>query len=123
MHAFRLPALIAWAGLALHLATGIAARRPGGGLQLIALVNLGSTLCVLAYWGARWFGTLTRGTQWYLSDQAMPAYAALIAMAAALTLTGRAQLTWLHWLAFVLHAIVLLLAALYLSFARFGRLT
>lgn len=116
------PALLAWAGVAVHAVALVLVRRRGHTGTAIAWVNLATSLAVLAYWVPRWYGVLTRGTLWYLSDQALPCYAALVALLCTLTLAGRVQAGAAHWLAFGLHAIVLFAAALFLTFFRLNRL-
>lgn len=117
-----LAAAIAWIGLLLHLAAGVAAMRSGAPRPLVPLLNLLTALCILGYWGSRWVGYLTRGVTWYASDQLLPLYALVVAILAAVTLSGRASLTTLHWVLFGIHALALAGAALFLSAFRVNRL-
>ena len=63
---------IAWLALAAHAAVAIAVRRRVTDLPLVLLVNLAAALCVLAYWGQRWYGYIAKGVTWYVSDQMLP---------------------------------------------------
>jgi hypothetical protein len=122
MNRMSAPVVIAWSGLCFHAAAVLAVwRRPGSVTPLVS-VNLVTSLSVLGWWASRWYGSLRHGTTWSLSDQALPLYAFLICLLCGVTLTGRTPGAALHWLAFALHAIVLLVAALFLTFFRFGRL-
>jgi hypothetical protein len=122
------PALLAWIGVAAHLAAAMATLRRAPELAarpLLPLLNLVVAACVLAYWMNEWYGNAARGITWYASDQALPAYACLVAIASVLVLTGRFDGRLAHgfqWFAFIVDAIVFAGAALYLTFARFDRL-
>jgi hypothetical protein len=121
---FRLPvpAATAWTGFSLHVAAALLVWRRPAGIAPIVWVNLITSLTVLAWWATRWYATLTRGTGWVLSDQATPLYAFVICMLCGMTAAGRSPGAAVHWSVFVLHAIVLLAAALFLTFVRLGRL-
>lgn len=113
---------LAWLALALHVVVGgVTLRRPGGP-PLVPLVNLATGLCVLAYWAQKWYGYLTRGITWYLTDQLVPLYAVLVVVLAGLTLAGRTSGSLPHWLVFGIDAVVLLAAALFFTFFRMSRL-
>jgi len=122
------PAMLAWIGVAAHLVVLVAMLRRPAVLEsrpLLPLLNLAVAACVLAYWINEWYGYVARGITWYASDQALPAYAALVAILCALALTGRFDGRLAHgfqWLVFVVDAIVFAGAAFYLSFARFDRM-
>ena len=130
------PAVIAWIGIAAHLAVGgvgIATRRTAGPLvhplpspwPLLPLLNLAVVACVLAYWAREWYSYLARGITWYASDQAVPLYAACVAVAAGLALVGRFDGRVgqsIQWIAFGVDAFVLAGAAFYLTFMRINRL-
>lgn len=127
------PAVLAWFGLAAHLVVGMAAlvtrRHPGpeaGALpRPLPWLNLAVALGVLAYWARAWYGSLARGVTWYASDQAVPLYAALVALASGLALAGwfaGAGARAVHWTVFGVDAVVFAAAVVYLTFARFDRL-
>ncbi|MES2307017.1 MAG: hypothetical protein V4558_16060 [Gemmatimonadota bacterium] len=88
----------------------------------LAWVNLAMGFAVLGYWGRNWFSYLFRGITWYLSDQWLPAYALVVCVVAGLTLLGRYQATAFHWIVFGVNTVVLLGAALFLTFFRMTRL-
>jgi len=127
------PAIFAWVGVAGHLlvgGAGVVSRRPAALSAhslpwLMPVLNLTVAACVLAYWARAWYGYAARGVTWYASDQAVPLYAAVVAIAAGLTLVGRFNGRMAHtiqWLAFGVDALVLIAAALYLTFMRIDRL-
>ena len=125
------PATIACIGVAAHLVVGVMAlRRPAGLsapplLPLVPLLNLAVAVCVLGYWAHDWYGYLMRGVTWYASDQLVPLYAAVVAVLSALALAGRYDGRLAHgfqWFVFAVDALVLVAAALFLTFARFNRL-
>ena len=123
------PPAIAWIGLAAHLVVGgvVAFRRPLAlsTQPLLPLLNLAVAACVLAYWAQKWYGYLTRDITWYASDQGIPLYAAAVAVASGLAIAGRYDGRLAHgiqWLVFVIDALVLAVAALYMTFVRFDRL-
>jgi hypothetical protein len=115
-------AAIAWLGLVLHLAAGIAASRSRHALLILGAVNLLTALGVLAYWGVRWYGYLFRAISWSATDQLFPLYALVVAVLAALVLTGRLSSPLPLWIVFSLDALVFLAAALFLTFFRMTRL-
>jgi len=121
-------ATIAWIGVAAHLVIGVLTLRRPAGLPvypLLALLNLAVAVCVLGYWAHAWYGYAVRGVTWYASDQAVPLYAAIVAVASLLALAGRydgRHANWIQWVAFAIDALVLAGAAFYLTFARFTRL-
>jgi hypothetical protein len=122
------PALLAWIGVVAHLAVGVATMRRSPELParpLLPLLNLAVAVCVLAYWAHEWYGYLARNVTWYASDQLLPAYAAVVALASVLSLAGRYEgrlLNGFEWLVFGVDALAFVGAALYLTFARFDRL-
>ncbi len=122
MNRLQAPAVIAWAGLSLHAAAALIVWRRQVGIAPIVWVNFVTSLSVLGWWAIRWYGTLTRGTSWTVSDQALPLYAFLVCLLCGLTASGRTPGGAVHWPLFLLHAIVLLAAALFLTFFRIGRL-
>lgn len=103
--------LLAWLGVLLHLAVGIIRWRRLSPLPLMAALNAAVALCILAYWGQRWIGYLFRGVKWYLTDQLVPAYALIVLIVAGLALAGRPVSPVPQWLAFGVHAMVLLAGA------------
>ena len=122
------PAMLAWFGTVAHLVVGIAMTRRTPGVWTyspLPLLNLAVAICVLAYWAHEWYGYATRGVTWYASDQALPLYAAVVAIMSGLALAGRyeGRLSQLfQWCAFSVDAVALTGAALFLTFARFNRL-
>ena len=108
--------------------TVLAARRHDASPAIprpIVALNLAVALCVLAYWVPVWYSYASRGVTWYASDQAVPFYAALLALASSLTLAGRFAgrgAHVMHWGVFAVDALVFTAAAVYLTFARFDRL-
>lgn len=119
------PAIVAWTGLAVHLVVGgVAMRRPAAqsAPRLLPLLNLAMALCVLAYWVREWYGYMTRGVTWYVSDQLVPLYAIAVAILSGVALAGWYDGRIGHWLVFAVDTLVLAAAALYLTFIRFDRL-
>ena len=114
--------VIAWIAVAVHVVIAIAVRRRMTDLPFVPLLNLATALCVLAYWGQRWYGYLTKGITWYLSDQALPLWAILVCVLSGLSLAGRYNGTLPHWLVFGIDGLVLLAAALFFTFFRMNRL-
>ncbi|HSE68698.1 MAG TPA: hypothetical protein VLB12_17025 [Gemmatimonadales bacterium] len=115
-------AAIAWIALGLHIGVGVVALRNGRPRPLVPILNLTSALCVLAYWGHRWWGYLFRGVTWYASDQLIPLYALLVCVLALVTLSGRHPAVALNWIVFLFHTVVLVAAVLFLKFFRLNRL-
>lgn len=111
-------AAIAWVGLAVHLVVAAVAWRSGAARPLVPLVNLITASCVVLYWAQRWYGYLFRGITWYATDQLLPVYALLVCALAAATLAGRVNATTVNGLVLLVHTVVLVLAALYLTFFR-----
>ena len=118
----RIASLIAIGGLVLHLVVGVLAFRRGPPPTLLVWLNLATGLGVLVYWVPRWYSYLADGIVWYATDQLLPLYALLVCLLSVLTLANRVSGHRLHWLVFGLHAIVLLVAALFLTFFRVNRL-
>jgi hypothetical protein len=119
------PAVVAWIGLTVHLVVGgVVLRRPAAPPphRLLPLVNLAMALCVLAYWLREWYGYITRGVTWYVSDQLVPLYAIAVAILSGIALAGWYDGRVAHWLVFAVDTLVLAAAALYLTFMRFNRL-
>ena len=112
----------AWLGFAAHVLVGVIAWRDRSYISLIALLNLTTAACVLAYWACRWYGYLFRGITWYATDQVIPLYAVLAAVLAGLALSGRYPATVPNWLVLAFDGVVLLGAALFFSFFRLDRL-
>jgi hypothetical protein len=115
-------AVIAWIALGLHIGAGFVALRSGRPRPVVPLLNLTSALCVLAYWGYRWWGYLFRGVTWYASDQLIPLYALLVCVLALVTLSGRPPAVALNWIVFLFHTVVLVAALLFIKFFRLNRL-
>jgi len=113
---------LVWLALVAHLMVAGIVLQQRGPVSLIPIVNLLVAGSVLVYWGQRWFGYLFRGITWYATDQLIPLYAVAVAVAALLTLSGRYSGTMVHWLAFGVNTIVLVGAALFVSFFRLTRL-
>lgn len=113
---------VAWLAFAAHVAVAVAVRRRVTDLSLVPLVNLVVALCVLAYWGQRWYGYIAKGITWYFSDQLLPLCAILVCLLSGATLSGRYHGTAPHWVVFGLDAIVLLAAALFFTFFKMNRL-
>jgi hypothetical protein len=113
---------IAWLALAAHVAVGLITRRRLSDLPLMPLLNLATAACILAYWIPKWYGYLSRGITWYLSDQLLPLYALLVCVLAGLAIAGRYSGGALQWLVFGLDAVALLGAALFFTFFRINRL-
>ena len=111
-------AVIAWAGIGLHLLVGILALRSAGSRQLVPAVNLMTAACVVAYWAQRWFGYVFRGITWNASDQAIPLYAICVCVLAGATLAGRYSAVTLNWLVFTVHTVVFVGAVLFVTFFR-----
>lgn len=122
MNRLSAPVVIAWSGFSVHAAAALTVWRRPDSLAPIVAANFVTGLSVLAWWASRWYGSVRDDTAWTLSDQAMPLYAFLICLLCGATMSGRSPTGFLHWSAFALHAIILLLAALFLSFYRIGRL-
>ncbi len=101
---------------------GVMALRSGGSRSLVPVLNLITASCVLAYWANKWFSYLFRGITWYATDQLVPLYAIMVCVLAAVTLTGRHPAVVLNWLVFSIHLVVLIGAALFLTFFRMNRL-
>jgi hypothetical protein len=122
------PKTLAWIGAAAHLCVGfIVLRRPAAlsAHRLLPLLNFAIAMCVLAYWARAWYGYTARGITWYASDQIVPLCAVAVAIASGLVLAGRSDgrlAGTFQWLVFGVDALVLIVAALYLTFARFDRL-
>ena len=119
------PAAIVWVGLVAHLLVGVVALRAPAGTSaraLLPLVNLVVAAGVLAYWAREWYGYLANGVTWYASDQVVPLYAAAVAVVSGLALAGRYDGRAAHWVAFAVDTLVLVVAALYVTFVRFDRL-
>jgi hypothetical protein len=116
------PMAIAWLALAAHVAIGIAARRRLSDLPLLPLLNLAAALCVLAYWVQKWYGYLTKGITWYVTDQLLPLYAILVCVLAGLAIAGRYSGSVPNWVVFGVDTTALLAAALFLTFFRMNRL-
>ena len=112
----------AWLAFAIQFCVGAAVLRHKASTSLLVLLNLVAALCVLAYWGRRWFDYLFGGVTWYGSDQLIPAYALVVCLLAVLTLVGRYQGNGVHWTIFALNTLVLLGAALFFSFFKMNRL-
>ncbi|MEO7355661.1 MAG: hypothetical protein ABIZ70_15040 [Gemmatimonadales bacterium] len=113
---------LAWIALALHLLIGASVLRHRGPPSQLAWLNFAVAAAVLLYWGTKWYSYLFRGITWYLSDQWLPALAIVVCIVAALTIAGRYQGSAFHWLVFVVDTIVLIGAALFLTFFRMTRL-
>jgi hypothetical protein len=122
------PKTLAWIGVAAHLCIGfMVLRRPGAlsAHRLLPLLNLTIAVCVLAYWARAWYGYAARGITWYASDQIVPLCAVAVAIASGLVLAGRSNgrlAGSFQWLVFGVDSLVLIIAALYLTFMRFDRL-
>jgi hypothetical protein len=117
--------MLVWLGLGAHLVVGVVALRRPAGLPahpLLPLLNLAVAVCVLAYWAHEWYGYVARGVTWYASDQVVPLYAAAVAVVSGLALAGRYEGRLAHWLAFAVDTLVLVVAALYVTFVRFDHL-
>ncbi|HEV8123060.1 MAG TPA: hypothetical protein VGP80_02370 [Gemmatimonadales bacterium] len=109
---------LAWLAVAIQLLAGAAVLRHKASVSLLAVFNLVAGASVLVYWGRRWFDYLFHGVTWYATDQLIPAYALGVCLLAVLTLLGRYQGVGVHWFIFSLNALVLLAAALFVSFFR-----
>jgi hypothetical protein len=114
--------VVAWLGLAIHLAVGAVVLRHKAPVSLLAVLNLVTAGSVLIYWGVRWYGYLFRGITWYASDQLIPAYALLVSLLCVLALTGRYHGVAVHGVVFGVNTLVLLSAALFFTFFRMTRL-
>ena len=124
-------AVLAWTAFAAHVAAGVAVARRAAWIpanvvpRVLPALNLAIAACVLAYWANEWYGYLTKGITWYGSDQVIPIYAAVVAVASVVALTGRHDgrvVQSIGWIAFVVHSATLLLLALYVTFVRFDRM-
>ncbi len=111
-------AAIAWVGLLLHLVVGVLALRSTGARPLVAWVNLITAACVILYWAQRWYLYLFRGVVWYATDQLVPLYAIAVCVLAAGTLGGRFAATTANGLVMLLHTVVFIGAALFLTFFK-----
>ena len=114
--------VLAWLAVALHAVVGVFVARRITALPLLPIVNGLVALAVLAYWVPKWFAVVTRNIVWYWSDQALPVYALVVLVLVGTTLAGRTALPVVHWSVFVLHAVVLLAAALFFTFFRMDRM-
>ena len=122
------PKTLAWIGVAAHLCVGfIVLRRPAAlsTHRLLPLLNLSVAVCVLAYWSRMWYAYAMRGVSWYATDQLVPLFAAVVAIASVLHLgrryDGRLALSF-QWLVFGVDALTFIAAAFYLTFVRFDRM-
>lgn len=113
---------LAWAGVAMHAGVGIAIWRRGSALPLLALLNLLTALCVVAFGVQRWYGYATKGTTWYFTDQLIPIAAIGVCVLAILSLTGRYNGTIPHWIVFAVNGMTLLAAAVFFAVFRINRL-
>jgi hypothetical protein len=122
------PKTLAWIGVAAHLCVGFIVLRRSASLsthRLLPMLNLSIALCVLAYWSRVWYAYAMRGVTWYATDQLVPLYAAVVAIASILHLAGRYDGRLAHsfqWLVFGVDALTFIVAALYLTFLRFDRM-
>jgi hypothetical protein len=122
------PGALAWIGFSAHLVVGIVALRRHAELParpLLSMLNLAVALCLLVYWVREWYGYLAHDITWYATDQLVPAYAIVVALASALALAGRydGRVThWFQWLVFGVDALVLTGAVFYFTFVRFDRM-
>lgn len=113
---------IAWLAVAAHVAVGVAVHRRVSDLPLVPLLNLGTALCVLAYWVQKWFGYINNGITWHFSDQLLPLYAIVVCVVAVTRIAGRYNGALPHWIIFGVDALALLAAALLFTFFRMNRL-
>lgn len=114
--------VIAWFAVLTHVVIGwIAWRRPVS-VPLVPLLNLSFALCVLGYWVQRWYGYATKGITWYASDQLVPLYGLVVAVLAALAITGRLSASLPNRLIFGVDGLILTAAALFFTFFRLTRL-
>ena len=114
--------VVVWIAFVVHLLVGGLALRRTSGVGLLPLLNLATAGCVLAYWMTRWYSYIFHGIIWYATDQLMPLYALLVCVLSVLALTGRYDGTWPHWIAFVVHTLVLVAALFFFTFVRFNRM-
>jgi hypothetical protein len=115
-------AIASWFVLLVHVVVGLVAWRRLSDLPLVPLVNVAVALCVLGYWVVEWFGYVFKGITWYWNDQLVPLYAVAALSVAALALAGRLHVAWPNVVVFSIHALISLMAVLYVSFFRMGRL-
>jgi hypothetical protein len=113
---------VAWTALVLHVTVLVAMFRSGGWGPWLPLLNLTTAGCVVGYWANRWYGYLVHGITWYASDQILPLYALLICVLSVMSLSGVYRAAALHWIAFVIHLIVVIGAVLFVTFFRMNRL-
>ena len=106
----------------MHLLVAALALRRISELPLVPLVNMAVALCILLYWMRNWYGYLFRGITWYASDQLLPLYGLVVFVLCLFTLAGRYRGAVPHAVGFGADALVLLAAALFVTFFRMDRL-
>lgn len=109
---------LSWLAVALHAVAALATLRHWTKLPLVPWLDLVVGICLLAYWVPRWF----KGQLWYVTDKLVPLYALMVCILALGAITGRFGGMVPQWIIFVLHALVLLAAALFFSLFRMDRL-
>ncbi len=114
--------VVVWSAVALHLIVAVLTWRGHRTVTLVPWVNLAVGVAVLVYWVQEWYGYLTRGIQWYVTDQLVPLYAIVIVLLSVAALAGRAPSTTPHRVILGIDGLVLLGFALFFSFLKFDRM-
>lgn len=108
---------------AIHLAAVVASVRHWTTPPLVPIVNGAVAVGVLSYWATRWYSYIFQDIKWYVSDQALPLYAAVVLAFSMATLTGSFKGTVLHGVILSIDGLTLLAAALFFTFFKMDRLT
>ena len=114
--------IMLYLGVVLQLFVGVTAWRRGSAVPLIPLVNLAGHACVVAYAVTRWYGVIAHGTIWYGTDQLLPLYALAVCVFSLLTLSGKVSGVPVHWAIFGVQSVVLMAAALFVTFFKMTRM-
>jgi hypothetical protein len=104
-----------------HLLIGFAVGKKIYPLVPLVLINLSIALAVLGYWAGKWYSYIFQDIQWYLSDQWLPLYAALVCCVAIGHFAGKIHPA-LHWGIFVIDLAVILAAFLFFMFFKISKL-
>jgi hypothetical protein len=105
-----------------HLLIGFAVGKKIYPLTPLVLINLSIALAVLGYWAGKWYSYIFDGIQWYIADQWLPLYAALICCAAIGYFAGKIIYPVLHWGIFVIDLAVIVAALLFFLLFKINKL-
>lgn len=114
--------LLLWISAAVHAAVLIGALKGFLGFAWIPALNGLISASIVGYWLMKWYGYLFKDIRWSLTDQWIPAYGIAVLLLSASYFLSRNPGHGLHWLAFALHLLALLLTALFFSTFTMDRL-